>query len=149
MVLNALLGILGVWLLAVTVFSVWFYTKIARLVKKSKGENLVKTLEKIVAKEAENTKEIAGIKKNIEEIRDSDLKHIQKIGIVRFNPFNETGGDHSFSLALLDGVDTGIVLTGLHTRERTRLYTKRVTKGKSEHTLSKEEGEALEKARRK
>ena len=63
--------------------------------------------------------------------------------MVRFNPFSEMGGDHSFSVALLDGHDTGIIITGLHTRERTRVYIKPVNKGKSEYDLSKEELKAL------
>jgi len=55
-------------------------------------------------------------------------------------------GDHSFSLALLDGKDTGVVITGLHTRERTRVYMKAIKAGKGEHELSEDEKKALAKA---
>jgi len=66
--------------------------------------------------------------------------------MVRFNPFLETGGDQSFAIALLDGNLDGIIITGLHTRETTRLYIKTVEKGKSRLELSKEEKEALSNA---
>jgi hypothetical protein len=70
------------------------------------------------------------------------------VGLIRFNPFNEIGGDHSFSLAILDGGDNGIIITGLHTRDRTRIYAKQVNKGKSDLELSTEEQKALLKAQR-
>jgi hypothetical protein len=56
------------------------------------------------------------------------------------------GGDHSFSLALLDAHLTGFIITGLHTRERTRVYIKKIEEGKCKQDLSKEEREALKKA---
>jgi hypothetical protein len=65
---------------------------------------------------------------------------------VRFNPFKELGGDHSFSLAILDSHDSGIVITSLHTRDRTRVYMKDIKKGKSESELSAEEKSALTSA---
>jgi len=74
------------------------------------------------------------------------LAHFQKLGLIRFNPFNETGGNNSFSLVLLDGKNNGWVMTGLHTRERTRLYVKPIKNLKSEYELSDEEKKALEKA---
>src|SRR5437870_770055 len=48
----------------------------------------------------------------------------QKISIVRFNPFGDTGGDQSFAIAVLDGHDSGYVLTSIHGRQGTRVYVK-------------------------
>lgn len=105
-------------------------------------------LEKILEDEATNAKELSALKVELERQTDEGRQHIQKVGIVRFNPFKEIGGDHSFSLALLDGKDTGVVLTGIHTRERTRIYTKQVKNGKCEFELSAEEKRALIKAQK-
>ncbi len=70
--------------------------------------------------------------------------HYQKVGIVRFNPFSDSGGDQSFSLALLDGQDRGFVISSLHTRAETRIYLKPVANGKGEgFELSKEEEKAI------
>jgi hypothetical protein len=70
----------------------------------------------------------------------------QKISIVRFNPFGDTGGDQSFVLAVLDAHDSGYVLTSIHGREGTRVYVKPVDYGKSKYTLSSEETQALQQA---
>jgi len=70
----------------------------------------------------------------------------QKISIVRFNPFGDTGGDQSFSLAVLDAHDSGYVLTSIHGRQGTRVYVKPVDFGKSKYTLSAEEQQSLSQA---
>ena len=67
----------------------------------------------------------------------------QKISLVRFNPFGDTGGDQSSTLAVLDAHDSGYVLTSIHGREGTRVYVKPVDLGKSKYTLSEEEQQAL------
>lgn len=127
----------------------WIYRIFSTLTKESKGEGLFKILGKVLEKENQNTKEISEIKKEVASIRGLDKYHIQKIGIIRFNPFRETGGDHSFSIAFLDETDTGVVITGIHTRERTRIYTKEVKRGKGEFELSDEEKKALVKAQKR
>jgi hypothetical protein len=66
-----------------------------------------------------------------------------RVGIVRFNPFEETGGNQSFALALLDGHGDGFVVSSLHARAGTRVYAKAVLNGASETALSTEESEAL------
>jgi hypothetical protein len=70
----------------------------------------------------------------------------QKISIVRFNPFGDTGGDQSFVLAVLDAHNSGYVITSIHGREGTRIYIKPIDYGKSKYTLSQEEQKAFEQA---
>ena len=74
---------------------------------------------------------------------------IQKISFVRFNPFQDTGGDNSFILVLLDRTNTGIVLSSLYTREGIRLYAKSIEAGKPKYVLSTEEKKVLEDTMRK
>ena len=69
-----------------------------------------------------------------------------RVGLVRFNPFEDTGGNQSFALALLDGRGDGFIVSSLHARTGTRLYAKAVTGGASETALSEEESEALRQA---
>lgn len=71
---------------------------------------------------------------------------IQKIGIVRYSAFRDTGSDLSFALALLDSKNNGVLLNGIYSREMSNIYAKPVYNGKSSYTLSKEETEALQKA---
>ena len=69
-----------------------------------------------------------------------------RVGLVRFNPFEDTGGNQSFALALLDGRGDGFVVSSLHARSGTRVYAKGITAGASESTLSEEESAALQQA---
>ena len=68
---------------------------------------------------------------------------IRRVGIVRFNPFRESGGDQSFTVALLNDEGAGVVLTGLHNRSDTRVYAKPVQQRASRYTLSEEEVQAI------
>ncbi|MFO0955800.1 MAG: DUF4446 family protein [Candidatus Saccharibacteria bacterium] len=69
-----------------------------------------------------------------------------RIGFVRFNPFNDTGGDQSFCLAIIDARGDGYILSSIHARTGTRVYSKQIHHGKSSHNLSDEEAAALTKA---
>ena len=69
------------------------------------------------------------------------------INLVRFNPFEELGGDQSFILVLLDNHLSGVVITSLHAKETTRVYAKAIKSGEANGVvLSKEEKAALAKA---
>jgi Protein of unknown function (DUF4446) len=70
-------------------------------------------------------------------------RSIQRVGLVRFNPFEDTGGNQSFALALTDKKGDGFVVSSLHARVGTRLYAKAIVAGRSDATLSAEEAEAL------
>ncbi|KKQ97242.1 hypothetical protein A3E15_01225 [Candidatus Woesebacteria bacterium RIFCSPHIGHO2_12_FULL_42_9] len=140
--------VLGLWLLGLTVALWWVVRVFNSLTRQAKGESLIKVLEKVIARLRIDSEEIREIKKEIAGIRELDRYHIQKVGMVRFNPFRETGGDHSFSIALLDANNTGLILTGIHTRERTRIYTKAVKLGEGEFELSDDEKKALSKAQK-
>lgn len=80
------------------------------------------------------------------ELEASSRLALQKVGIVRYNPFQDTGGDQSFAIALLDLSGTGVVLSSLHGRAETRIFAKRVANGSSSHALSDEEQQAIRAA---
>lgn len=88
----------------------------------------------------------AKIELTLDEISKIIKSSYQKMALVRYNPFSDTGGDLSFSLALLDLNDSGFVVTGIHGRGVDRIYAKEVIKGKSKHNLSEEEVAAIGKA---
>ncbi len=102
-------------------------------------ENYMYRVERVERQNGEINSVIKGL--------DKDLKKcIQKIGIVRYNAFKDVGSDLSFTLALLDENDDGVVLNGIYSREMSNIYAKPVEKGKSSYTLSEEEQEAIKKA---
>ena len=73
-------------------------------------------------------------------------KSFQRVGLVRYNPFEETGGNQSFALALLDAAGDGWVLSSLHARSGTRVYAKAINGGRADGGLSGEETAALDQA---
>lgn len=84
-----------------------------------------------------------------EFLRKMAEQSIQKVGLVRFNPFKDTGGDQSFSIALLDSQDNGLVISNLYTPQGTRIYAKPIINGQSvKYNLSKEELLAIKEAQK-
>ena len=76
---------------------------------------------------------------------DEDMsKCIQKIGIVRYSAFKDTGSDLSFALALLDDDNSGVVLNGIYSREMSNIYAKPVKNGSSDYSISAEERQAID-----
>jgi hypothetical protein len=71
---------------------------------------------------------------------------IRNVGVVRFNPFPDAGGDQSFAIALLDAEGTGLVISSLHSRTDTRIFAKPVQTGRSRYPLSDEEQDAIRRA---
>lgn len=69
------------------------------------------------------------------------------VGLVRFNPFTNSGGNQSFAVAFLNEHGDGVIISTLYGRERTSIFAKPVTKWNSEFELTKEELDALERAR--
>ena len=78
-----------------------------------------------------------------ENLAAESRKHIQQVGVVRFNAFDNTGSDLSFAVAMLDASNSGFVLSGIYGREESRVYAKPVLKGESTYLLTKEEKQAL------
>ena len=72
--------------------------------------------------------------------------HMQHLGIIRYNPFHDTGGDQSFAIALTDEHGTGVVISSLHSRDVTRVYAKPLVAWDSTYTLTDEERQAIAQA---
>jgi hypothetical protein len=94
----------------------------------------------------ELTKRIDAVDGRLPLVEEQGRRAVQHVGVVRFNPFEDTGGNQSFALALLDSKRDGIVVSSLHSRQNTRVYLKAIVGGRSETALSDEESEALRKA---
>lgn len=80
------------------------------------------------------------------ELETATGSSLQKVGVVRFNPFQDSGGDQSFAIALLDQRGSGVLVSSLHGRAETRIFAKQVTNGRSTHSLSDEEQQAIREA---
>jgi len=91
--------------------------------------------------------QVADLKQQTVSQSQEAMKHVQKVGMVRFNAFPDTGSDLSFAVALLDGEDNGVVLSSLYGRSESRIYAKPIQGGTSTYKLSDEEKEAIQKAK--
>lgn len=110
--------------------------------KKQKLQNLKEVLDYLT----NLNKKVEGISEEIKDLKEKNKFSFQKIGIIRFNPFSGIGSDQSFSIALLDGNDNGVIVTSIFAREENRVYAKPIKNGKSEYPLSQEEEKAISKA---
>src|SRR3989344_3697281 len=151
MVFNFELVGLSVGLIWLIILSVLFW-KISshynNLTKNASKKSLSAILDEVLKQIDLSKKDVDILKNRCDKIEKDGLLHIQKIGLLRFNPFKDTGGDQSFILSLIDANDTGVVISGLYSRSGTRWYAKRVVGGRGiEHELSDEEKKAIKEAK--
>lgn len=114
--------------------------------KLGNGKNLEEDLETYMYRVDKVEQQNVEISNQIKNLGNDLTKCIQKVGIVRYNAFKDTGSDLSFALALLDENNDGVVLNGIYSREMSNIYAKPVEKGKSDYTISEEEAQAIQKA---
>lgn len=112
--------------------------------KLGNGQNIEEDLENYMYRVERVEKQNAELGNYIKNLDEDLTKCIQKIGIVRYNAFKDTGSNLSFALALLDEKNNGVVLNGIYSREMSNIYAKPVENGKSKYTISEEEGQAIE-----
>lgn len=116
------------------------------LFEDKKTKNLKEIFLNQVEKIKKHELEFKELTEKIKKLEKTSEISFQKIGIIRFNPFNDIGGNQSFAIALLDSQNNGFVISSLFIKEGSRIYAKTIKNGKSDHPLSKEEKKALERA---
>lgn len=147
-ILEVLLALSIIWQASLTFYLWKTNSKWGKIQKDAKASNLVQILENILAKQDKQETTVAQILTELSELESNKKYYFQKSSFLRFNPFEDTGGDQSFIIALLDGNNDGFVISSLHSRNGTRIYAKQITNGKELHQLSKEEKEVVERAAR-
>lgn len=143
----AFVGFLAVWLGLLSFFIFRQGSFLKSLFPKSGERDIRKKIAELV-KTVEGFKgNVSNLEAQVETIRSQGLKNIQRVELLRFNPYDDTGGSISFTVCLLDSQGSGIVITSLHARSGTRVFGKEVVLGKgSELELSKEEESVIKKA---
>ena len=120
-----------------------FERRFAGLTRGADGKSLEAILDAHLDKVYAVAREVDDLAARSAMLEQTQRRAFQRIGLVRFNPFEDTGGNQSFALALLDQHGDGFVVSSLHARAGTRVYGKAITRGTSESNLSEEESEAL------
>ncbi len=149
-VVYAVLGVIGLILILILVL----YRKVLLLSRRyrefmrgNSGVSLevvlqdqLKEMERIEAVVADNREKML-------EMSGLLAASIRGVGVVRFNAFQNTGSDLSFSVALLDSHSNGVVISTIYGREESRTYAKPLSGGKSSYQLGAEEQESIRRAR--
>lgn len=117
--------------------------RLASLTRGGDGASLEAMLGSRLDKVDDVSRELDELAARMAILEGAQRKAFQRVGLVRYNPFEETGGNQSFALAMTDANGDGVVISSLHARAGTRLYAKAVVAGRSDAALSAEEAEAL------
>ncbi|MDP4038831.1 MAG: DUF4446 family protein [bacterium] len=148
--MQIVLIVLVLALLAITIYNQLQIIKLKQFFRRFFGNTQPRNIEYLLKKYSVDVDDAL---KKIDELAEFSAKlhktssvSLQKVGLIRFNPFDDTGGDQSFCLAALDSRNNGFILSSIHARSGTRVYTKEIVRGKSKHHLSEEEYLALKKA---
>lgn len=139
----ALAVILAVWLAAMQVRLNSVVRHYRQLCRGVGGGNLQDVLERHLQRMQTTTGRIDDLAAQQDSLDNSVKRALQRIGVVRFNPFSDVGGDQSFSVAMLDARGDGIVISSLFGRKESRVYVKPIEKGSSKYALSAEEEQAI------
>ena len=148
--LALVLGVMGVVIIGLAIVAIVQSRRIRRateayrsLVSDSQGGSLQNLLDSHLGKVIEVGSKMEELAKLYDGLEVRSRGSLQHVGVVRFNPFEDTGSDQSFAIALLDDRRDGIVLSSLHGRGQTRVFAKPVEGGESKHQLSDEEAQAI------
>lgn len=140
--------VVAIWVIILTIVAWRYYVRYNRIFEGADDHSAAALLQKLVKEHEANKREITILQDKVSHLETGVLSHIQRVGLIRFNPFKDTGGDQSFILALLDAREGGIVISGLYSRAGTRWYAKRIVNGKGvDHELSDEEKKAIAAAK--
>lgn len=142
---------IAVVVLIVLVLLLWRHQRqldqrIERLTRGGDGTSLESTLRSTLERVATLSGGVEQLRSRATVLEATQKLAIQHTGLVRYNPFEDTGGNQSFAVAMLDANGDGVVMSSLHARQNTRVYAKAVVGGRSEAALSDEETEALRQA---
>lgn len=138
---------IAIWLVILTFFLIYLFLHYNKLTKGVSQKDLISALNRFISQTETNSDAIKELSERLDQNIEDGKEHFQRLGFVRYNPFTDTGGDQSFSLCLLDEKGDGIVISSLHSRENTRLYSKQISSGQVENqVLSKEEQQVIKQA---
>lgn len=151
--LVAIVVTLGIVVLLLLVAVLWLVrrstrleSRLAGLTRGSEGRNLEAVLDAHLEKVFAVARQLDDVTTRTSVLEAAQRRSFQRSGLVRYNPFEETGGNQSFALALLDAKGDGWVLSSLHARSGTRVYAKAISAGRADAALSEEETAAIRQA---
>lgn len=139
-------AVLLIWLIVLTISSQRTGKKLKALLGGENAESIEKVILENIERAEDAAKKVSEMEKKLAELQKQLQGCVQKVEIIRYNAFADTGSDLSFSLALLDMENDGLLLTGIYGRNESYTYAKPIHKGESKYALSTEELDVLNKS---
>jgi hypothetical protein len=143
-------SVIGIGALA---WVIWLHTRLGKVnaaykavVAGTSGGNLEQVLNDHIAQVRDTRQRLEELEAVVRQTDLASRRSLQWLNVLRFNPFNDVGGDQSFALALVDGYGNGVVVSSLHMRDMTRVYAKPLKEWESGHHLTDEEKQAIANA---
>jgi len=144
--LVAAVVLLGLWVAWLQRSEAVLRRRLRRVLPQGESGGIDEILDRQLKRVDSLSERVDALNKLHHELEDLSQRTIQKVAVIRYNPFSDTGGDQSFAIALLDSRGNGVVLSSLHSRTDTRVFAKSVQSGRSKYQLSDEEQDAIKKA---
>ena len=138
--------VLGAWVAWLQRSEALLRRRLRRVLPQGESSGIDEILDRQLKRIDSLTERVDALNKLHRELEALGQRTIQKVAVIRYNPFSDTGGDQSFAIALLDSLGNGVVLSSLHSRTDTRVFAKAVQSGRSKYQLSDEEQDAIKKA---
>ena len=144
--LVAAVVLLGVWVAWLQRSEAVLRRRLRRVLPEGESGGIDEILDRQLKSVESLSGRVDALNKLHHELEHLSQRTIQKVAVIRYNPFSDTGGDQSFAIALLDSLGNGVVVSSLHSRTDTRVFAKPVQSGRSKFQLSDEEQDAIRKA---
>ena len=110
------------------------------------GKNIKEDLDNYMRRVSTSEEEIRKLSLYYKELDNKTRNCLQKVGIVRYNAYKDTGSDLSFAVCLLDEKNDGVVFNGIYSRDMSNIYAKPIENGLSKYKVTPEEQEAINRA---
>lgn len=146
LLLLVILGILLLWIATIEYRFIRLTRTLRVLFSGRQGADLEQVLREYMERMDRTDDTINQFNQRAQVIEERTPFSVSHVGVVRFNPFADKGGDQSFAVAFMDGHHDGVVFTGLHSRSDVRVYAKPIVGGTSTYPLTEEESEAITRA---
>lgn len=140
------LVLIAVWLLMIALEQRRLSVRLEAILSDVEGGNVPAMLAEYLATVRTVASQTRHMEQRVDYLYRSLPSLVRHVGLVRFSPFHDTGGDQSFSMAILDGRGDGVVVSGLHSRQESKLFAKPVTARASRYPLTEEEKQAIEES---
>jgi len=138
--------LLGLWVAWLQRSEALLRRRLRRVLPEGESGGIDEILDRQLSRIDSLTERVEALNKLHHELENLTQRTIQKVAVIRYNPFSDTGGDQSFAIAMLDSLGNGVVVSSLHSRTDTRVFAKPVQSGRSRFQLSDEEQDAIKKA---